>query len=324
MIISKTPYRVSFCGGGTDFPAWYNEHGGAVISTTIDKYCWISARWLPPFFEHKHRVVYSRIELPKTVDEIIHPTVRESLKFLGITDGVEVHHAGDLPHMSGMGTSSAFTVGLLNALRALKGRSPIPRQHLAMYAIHIEQDLCREVVGSQDQTAASYGGFNRIDFSADGIKVTPIDSSKLAMLEKRLMLFFTGFQRNAAEIEKEKLKNMPGKQSDFSALCSLVDDGEAILNGSGRLEEFGKLLHEGWMIKRSMADKTSTDYIDFLYQKALEAGAIGGKVLGAGGGGFLLLFVEPEAQKRVGESLKLLRVPFRFETEGSSIIYQGD
>lgn len=322
MIISRTPYRISFLGGGSDFPVWYNEHGGAVLSTSINKYCYIFCRWLPPFFEHRHRIVWSQIELAQRISEIIHPTVRESLKFLSITDGVEIHHAGDLPHMSGMGTSSAFTVGLLHALYSLLGVK-VSKLRLAQESIYIEQDLCHELVGSQDQTAASYGGFNRIDFSSDSIKVTPIRSSRLSILEERLMLFFTGFQRNAAEIEGEKLKNISSKQSDFSALCALVDDGEAILNGSASLEEFGKLLHEGWIIKRSMSDKTSTDYIDFLYQKALEAGAIGGKILGAGGGGFLLLFVEPEVQKRVSASLKLLHVPFRFEREGSTIIYQG-
>ena len=321
MIIVRAPFRISFLGGGTDFPVWYNEHGGAVLSTTINKYCYIFARWLPPFFEHKHRIVYSAIELPNAIENIGHPSVRETCKLLGIDRGVEIHHAGDLPSKTGMGTSSSFTVALLHALSALKGVD-IDKRQLANIAIHIEQNLIKECVGSQDQTASAYGGLNRIDFSSEDIIVKPI---KCKELEKRLMLFFTGFQRNAVDIEKAKLKNIPDKILQFDALYKLVDRGEAILNGSGKSEEFGRLLDTGWEIKRSMADNTSTDYIDFLYQKGLDAGAVGGKLLGAGGGGFLLFYVEPDKQESVKRAMRsLLQVPFQFENKGSEIIFNNN
>jgi len=300
---------------------WYNEHGGAVLSTTINKYCYIFARWLPPFFEHKHRIVYSAIELPNAIENIGHPSVRETCKLLGIDRGVEIHHAGDLPSKTGMGTSSSFTVALLHALSALKGVD-IDKRQLANIAIHIEQNLIKECVGSQDQTASAYGGLNRIDFSSEDIIVKPI---KCKELEKRLMLFFTGFQRNAVDIEKAKLKNIPDKILQFDALYKLVDRGEAILNSSAGLEEFGRLLDTGWEIKRSMADNTSTDYIDFLYQKGLDAGAVGGKLLGAGGGGFLLFYVEPDKQESVKQAMRsLLQVPFQFENKGSEIIFNNN
>jgi len=320
MIIVRAPYRVSFLGGGTDFPIWYNEHKGAVISTTINKYCYIFARWLPPFFKHKYRIIWSQVELPNDIEEIKHPVVRETLKLIGITDGIEIHHAGDLPHGTGMGTSSAFTVALLHALSVLKGVD-IDKRQLANIAIHIEQNLIKEYVGSQDQVASAYGGFNRIDFSSEDIVVKPIKHYK--KLEKRLMLFFTGFQRNATDIEKEKLGNLPKKYQAFMELQQLVDDGEEVLN-NGNLMEFGSLLNTGWQIKRGMASKTSTNYIDSLYQKGLDAGAVGGKLLGAGGGGFLLFYVEPDAQESVKEALgDLLQVPFKFENKGSEVIFDN-
>ena len=324
MIIVRAPYRVSFLGGGTDFPIWYNEHGGAVLSTTINKYCYIFARWLPPFFEHKHRVVWSQIELPGNIEQISHPIIRKTLKLLKITKGVEIHHAGDLPAMTGMGTSSAFTVALLHALSILKGVD-IDKNQLANIAIHIEQNLCKECVGSQDQTASAYGGFNRIDFGKDNIDVIPVKSGKVAWLQERLMLFFTGFQRNAVNIEKEKLKGIQDKQDSFKELYQLVHTGVAALYSHRDLSVFGRLLNRGWQIKRIMASNTSTDYIDFLYQKGLNAGAVGGKLLGAGGGGFLLFYVEPDAQKGVKKALKdLLQVPFRFESFGSEVIFNND
>jgi len=322
VIIVRAPYRISFLGGGTDFPVWYNEHGGAVISTTINKYCYVFARWLPPFFEHKHRVVYSAIELPMAVENISHPSVRETCKLLEIKKGIEIHHAGDLPAKTGMGTSSSFTVALLHALSTLKGTN-IDKRQLANIAIHIEQNLIKECVGSQDQTASAYGGLNRIDFSKDNITVEPIQD-RVGDLEKRLMLFFTGFQRNAVDIEKEKLKNIPDKQTSFNNLYELVNAGEKALNTHRNLEVFGRLMNEGWQIKKSMAHNTSTDYIDFLYQKGLDAGAVGGKLLGAGGGGFLLFYVEPDAQKSVKQAMKdLLQVPFKFEDKGSEVIFDN-
>lgn len=320
MIITRAPYRISFLGGGTDFPVWYNEHKGAVLSTTINKYCYISARWLPPFFEHKHRIVYSEIELPNAIENIGHPSVRETCKLLKIDRGIEIHHFGDLPSKTGMGTSSSFTVALLHALSSLKGID-IDKRQLASIAIHIEQNLIKECVGSQDQTASAYGGLNRIDFSKEDIIVKPLKHNK--ELEKRLMLFFTGFQRNAVDIEKEKLKNIPDKSSHFKGLYGLVNMGEESLS-KGDLAEFGRLLDIGWGLKKNMANNTSTDYIDFLYQKGLDAGAVGGKLLGAGGGGFLLFYVEPDAQKSVKQALKdLLQVPFKFENKGSEVIFNN-
>lgn len=318
MIIVRSPYRVSFLGGGTDFPVWYNEHGGAVISTTINKYSYVSLRWLPPYFEHKYRVVYSRTELAANPDEIAHPIVREALKYVGINEGVEIHHDGDIPARSGMGTSSAFTVALLYALYTLKGEW-VSKQRLAEESINIEQNLCNQCVGSQDQTASAFGGLNKIVFSKNGIKVEPLECEGL---EKNLLLFFTGFQRNATDIEKEKLKNIDTKQSDFSELIKLTMEGEKVL-ANGQLNDFGRLLHEGWLIKRGMANNTSSDYIDFLYQKGLEAGALGGKLLGAGGGGFLLFFVEPDKQDEVRKSVNLLEVPIKFDTDGAKIIFNN-
>jgi len=321
MIIVRVPYRVSFLGGGTDFPVWYNEHKGAVLSTTINKYCYIFARWLPPFFEHKHRIVWSQVELPSNTEEIKHPVVREMLKLLEITDGIEIHHTGDLPARTGMGTSSSFTVALLHALSILKGVD-IDKRQLANIAIHIEQDLCKECVGSQDQVATAYGGLNRIDFSSEGIAVKPIKYN--AKLEDRLMLFFTGFQRNAVDIEGEKLRDIQSKQDSFNKLYRLVHLGVAALHSHRNLSVFGKLLDRDWQIKKSLAHNTSTDYIDFLYQKGLDAGAVGGKLLGAGSGGFLLFYVEPDAQASVKQAMRsLLQVPFKFEDRGSEVIFDN-
>ncbi len=320
MIIVRAPYRISFLGGGTDFPVWYDKHGGAVLSTTINKHCYIFVRWLPPYFEHKHRVVWSKIELVSNVEEISHPIVRETLKLMGITKGVEIHHAGDLPARTGMGTSSSFTVALLHALSVLKGVK-MDKCQLANIAIHIEQNLCKIVVGSQDQTAATYGGFNRIEFTDKNISVIPLKPP--GELEGNLMLFFTGFQRNAVDIEKEKLTDIDTKQTYFNQLRKLVDyGGVALLNGNTKA--FGELVHAGWLIKKAMADKTSTDYIDFLYEQGIKAGALGGKLLGAGGGGFLLFYVEPDKQKSVKQALrKLLQVPFQFEDKGSEVIFNN-
>jgi len=321
LIIVRAPYRISFFGGGTDFPLWYNEHKGAVLSTTIDKYCYIFARWLPPFFEHKHRIVYSAIELPNAIENISHPSVRETCKLLEIDRGIEIHHYGDLPARTGMGTSSSFTVALLHALSILKGID-IDKKQLANIAIHIEQNLCKECVGSQDQTASACGGLNRIDFSKDDIVVKPLKHN--AELEKRLMLFFTGFQRNAVDIEEEKLKDIQSKQDSFNKLYWLVHLGVAALHSHRNLSVFGRLLDRDWQIKKSLAHNTSTDYIDFLYQKGLDAGAVGGKLLGAGSGGFLLFYVEPDKQGSVKQAMgSLLQVPFLFENRGSEVIFDN-
>jgi D-glycero-alpha-D-manno-heptose-7-phosphate kinase len=325
MIICRTPYRISFFGGGTDYPIYYREHGGAVLATSINKYCYITCRYLPPFFEDKNRVVYSKIELTKNIDDIQHPAVRESLKFMDVTSGVEVHHDGDLPARAGLGTSSSFTVCLLNALYALKGKRATKRQ-LALDAIHVEQDLIKENVGSQDQVTAAFGGFNRIDFDKDHefqLQPITINAEKRHLLQNHMMLFFTGFSRTASEIAQEQIKKTPEKKPELKQMVELVDEAIDILHGSdSQITDFGRLLHKTWMIKRKLTDKITTDHIDTIYDTAMNAGAVGGKLLGAGGGGFMLFFVEPEKQPQVMKKLQnLLHVPFKFENLGSQIIY---
>lgn len=324
MIISRTPFRISFFGGGTDYPVWYRENGGAVLGTTIDKYCYITCRYLPPFFEHKHRVVYSQAELVREIDEIRHPSARETLRFMGITDGVEIHHDGDLPARAGLGSSSSFTVGLLHALYALKGIMPSKMQ-LAKEAIHIEQDIIKENVGSQDQVFAAFGGFNRIDFSGENnidIKRITIDPQRLKLLQDHLMLIFTGFARTASQIAGEQIKQTPNKGHELTEMYGMVDEAINILNGDNNLSDFGKLMHQSWQLKRSLTDKISTPEIDNIYAAARHAGSTGGKLIGAGGGGFILLFAPPEIQPKIKAELRrLLCVPFKFENLGSQIIF---
>ncbi len=323
MIITKTPFRISFFGGGTDYPAWFREHKGAVLATTINKYCYISCRYLPPFFEHKHRIIYSKMEHVQEIDEIQHISVRETLKFMKITDGVEIHHDGDLPARTGLGSSSSFTVGLLHALYALKGIMP-DKMRIAREAIYIEQELNKENVGCQDQILASLGGFNRIDFSGNGhfspTRIT-ISSDKLKLFENHLMLVFTGFSRNASEIAAEQIKNTPHKEKELALMYQMVDEAVSLLNKS-RFLQFGKLLNESWHLKRTLSNRISTAYIDEIYDTALKAGAEGGKLLGAGGGGFMLFLVAPEKQAEVKDRLKkFLHVPFEFDDMGSQIIF---
>ena len=324
MIISRTPFRISFFGGGTDYPAWYEENKGAVLGTTINKYCYITCRYLPPFFEHKHRIIYSQMEQVKDIDEIRHPSVREALKFMGITEGMEIHHDADLPARTGLGSSSSFTVGLLHALYGLKGIIP-GKMQLALDAIHIEQERIKENVGSQDQTLAAFGGFNRIDFSREHhIQVRPITikQQRLELLQDHLMLLFSGFSRTASEIAAEQITQTPNKKRELTEMCRMVDEAINILNGNNDLVDFGRLIHESWQLKRSLTDKISTPYIDYIYDAAIHAGATGGKLLGAGGAGFILFFVKPELQPKMKESLHgLLHVPFRFENSGSQIIF---
>ncbi len=324
MIISRTPYRISFFGGGTDYPAWFNENGGAVLATSINRYCYITCRYLPPFFTHKFRVVYSIIEDVQTINEIRHPSIREGLKFMQIAGGVEIHHDGDLPARAGLGSSSSFTVGLLNALHALRGEMPT-RIQLAMEAIHIERDLITENVGSQDQVTASFGGLNHITIAAgDKITIQPITATmeRIQLLQSHLMLFFTGLSRTASEIAAEQIKNTPNRKPELHAMRALVDDAIKILTAQGDIRDFGKLLHEGWKLKRSITARISNKHVDDIYEQALAAGAIGGKLLGAGGGGFMLLFVEPDKQAGMCKKLAhLLHVPFAFESLGSQIIF---
>ncbi len=324
MIISRTPFRISFFGGGTDYPSWYLDHGGMVLGVTIDKYCYLTCRYLPPFFKHRIRVVYSHIENCQTVDEIAHPAVREVMRYLSMDRGVEIHHDGDLPARSGMGSSSSFTVGLLHALHALNGYMPSKRQ-LAMEGIRIEQDILKETVGSQDQVLAAFGGFNHIVFSQSGeISVTPVTLSadRLEELRSHLMLFYTGIERTASDIAASYIAAGNGKVSQLRIMKDLVDEGISVLNGGRDIAAFGALLHEGWEAKRSLSSEVSNSYVDELYAHALSNGALGGKLLGAGGGGFMLLFVPPEKQENLRTALKnLIHVPFRFEFSGSQIIF---
>ena len=326
MILTRTPYRVSFFGGGTDYPAWFHKFGaGSVLSTTIDKYCYLACRYLPPFFNNKSRIVWSKVEIVNQVGEIEHPAVREILKFLKLNDGVEIHHYGDLPHMSGMGSSSSFVVGLLHSLRVLLGQD-ISKRQLAMDAIRVEQEIMKSSVGCQDQTAAAYGGFNHITFGGqEKIKVQPVSISPemKKTLEGRLMLYFTGLSRIASEIAAKQIEITPQKERELRTMLGMVDEAQKILgNSPAAIDDFGSLLHETWMLKRGLTQSISTSGIDAIYDRARKAGAIGGKLLGAGGGGFLLLYVKPEDQEKVKKELAgVLNVPFSFEEGGSKLVY---
>jgi len=324
MIITSTPLRISFFGGGTDYPVWYREYGGAVLSTTIDKCCYITTRLLPPFFEYHSRISYSKVENVKRNAAIEHPSVRACLQFLKIDEGVEVHHVADLPARTGLGTSSAFTVGLLLSLYALKGQMR-DKHALAADAIHVEQDLPQEAVGSQDQVNAAYGVVNRINFHPDGtidVKRMLISQSKLAELQQHLVIYFTGFSRTASEIAQEQLRMTPHKKRELDMMLQLVSEAEAILTTASRsLDDFGRLLHESWQIKRSLTQKITNASIDEVYEAGISAGALGGKLLGAGGGGFMLFFVPPERQEELRIRLKrFLRVPFTFSNAGSRVV----
>jgi D-glycero-alpha-D-manno-heptose-7-phosphate kinase len=324
MIITSTPLRISFFGGGTDYPVWYRQYGGSVLSTTIDKSCFITCRWLPPFFEYHSRISYTKVENVGQNNVIQHPSVRACLQFLGIDDGIEIHHIADLPARSGLGTSSAFTVGLLQGLYALRNQMR-DKHALATEAIHVEQELLREAVGAQDQVSAAYGGFNRINFDTDGsIEVRRMLASpdRLAELEQHLALYFTGFSRFASEIAQEQLKMTPHKKQELDTMLQLVDEAEAIIASPDRpLNEFGRLLHESWKIKRTLTQKISNASIDEIYEAGLSAGALGGKLLGAGGGGFMLFFVPPERRDALRTRLKkLLCIPFAFSNRGSHVV----
>ena len=324
MIISRTPFRISFFGGGTDYPVWYKKNGGAVLSTTINKYCYLSCRVLPPFFKYKHRIVYSKQEMINKISEINHPSVRETVNFFNYKDGLEIHHQADLPARSGLGSSSAFTVGLINALGGLGGEIRNKRQ-LALDAIHIEQNLIKENVGSQDQTAAAFGGFNKIEFGGPSeIAVQPITLSeqRLNEFQSKLMLFFTDFSRDASMIAKNWIKNTPENKENLSAMNAMVDKSISILTRGKNMDDFGRMLDESWKIKRKLANGITNSEIDEIYKTGIKAGAIGGKLLGAGGGGFMLFYADAEAQPKIKEKLKkFLHVPFRFEYLGSQIIY---
>lgn len=324
MIISRTPHRISFFGGGTDYPSWYLEHGGKVLGAAIDKYCYITCRYLPPFFNHKYRIVYSKVEIINHIDEIQHPSVRETLKYLKNDKGLEIHHDGDIPARSGMGSSSAFTVGLLKTLYALEGKI-ISKEKLFKEAIYIEQNLIRENVGSQDQVLASCGGLNAVEFLRNGeITVKPIimKESQLRTFEKKFMLFFTGLSRNASEIAGEQIQNTSKNKNVLNRMREMVDEAyKVLISGKDDFADFGKLLNEAWGLKRTLSNKISNSEIDNIYGIGLKNGAIGGKLLGAGGGGFILFYIEPENQERVKQALKgYLYVPFQFDFSGSEIV----
>lgn len=322
MVISRTPFRISFFGGGSDYPTWVQRHGGAVLSAAIDKYCYLTCRYLPPFFEHRYRIVYSLIENVKRIEEIKHPAVRGALQELHISRGLEIHHDGDLPARSGMGSSSAFAVGILHALHALEGRMR-SKEQLAAEAIHLEQNVLREHVGSQDQIASAFGGFNAIRFTPDGrfaVQPAALPAERMLPFKSHLMLFFTGVSRNSSEIAGTFIGSLGDKERTIRRFVAMVDEALAIVHG-GRWEDFGHLLDEAWHLKRALSPSVSTGLVDEAYAKARAAGALGGKLLGAGGGGFLLLFAPPERHPDVIRALShLLHVPFDFEPAGSHIV----
>ena len=322
MIISKTPYRISFFGGGTDYPGWYEDNGGQVLSSTIDKYIYISCRYLPPFFEHKVRLVYSEIEECQDSSEFDHPSAREVMKYLNLNNKLEIHYDGDLPGKSGTGSSSSFTVGLLNALYAYKGVNPNPRQ-LAEEAINIEQNLIGETVGSQDQIAAAFGGFNHIRFEGNSFEVNPIviEEEKRQILDSNTLLFFTGISRFAEQIAKTYVEDIKSREKQLNLMSKMVDKGKDIIS-NGNLDDFGYLLDEAWERKKELSIQVSSEVINDIYSKAINAGALGGKISGAGGGGFMFFYVPPDYQENVKSSLSdLVHVPFSMEKQGSRIIF---
>lgn len=323
MIITKTPFRMSFFGGGTDIPSFFNEYGGAVISTTFDKYAYVNVRHLPPFMPYYTELCYSKFERVKDVNEIDHPAIREAMRMLDIHE-IRLTYEGDLPARTGLGTSSTFAVGMLNAFYALKGKY-VGKRKLAEDAIYLERELCKENGGWQDQIAASFGGLNRIDFTNNQFKVTPIiihpDRKKL--LNDSLMLFFTGVSRYSSEVQKDTMSNQEEKLAQLKEMLSLVKNAQDILeNKHSDMNDFGRLLHHTWELKRKMGAKISNGSIDALYERGLKAGALGGKLLGAGGGGFLLFYVEPDKRESLLKELdELMHVPFHFEDEGTSMVH---
>ena len=323
MVITKTPFRMSFFGGGTDIECFFKEYGGAVISTTFDKYCYVNVRHLPRFFDYSTELSYSKIERVTSVDDITHPAIRNAMKMLSM-DGIRLTYEADLPARSGLGTSSSFAIGMLNAFYALKGIY-VDKKRLAREAIYLERDLCNEAGGWQDQIAASFGGFNRINFNADGFEIYPIIISpeKKRQLNNNLMMFFTGFTRLSSEVQKINIINKGDRIKQLKDMLSLVDDAEKILTGQNQnLDEFGKLLDYTWKIKRRTGSAVTTDMIDELYLKGIKAGALGGKLLGAGGGGFLLFYVQPDKQENVRLAMnELMYIPFKFEDGGTRVIH---
>lgn len=323
MVITKTPFRMSFFGGGTDMEEYFTTYGGSVLSTTFDKYCYVNVRHLPPFFEYKTELVYSKVERVRCIEDIKHPAIRYAMKEMNMHD-LRLTYEGDLPARSGLGTSSSFAVGMLNAFYALKGKYA-DKKKLADEAIYLERVLCAEAGGWQDQIAAAYGGFNKIIFGAEGYEVNPVIISpiKKKELNNNLLLFFTGFTRFSADIQSKNQQSSKEKISRLKEMNSLVEEAERVLvSREGSLNEFGRLLDYSWKLKKQTGKGISTSGIDELYRAGIAAGALGGKLLGAGGGGFLLFYAEPEVQEEVKEAMKeLLHIPFQFENSGTRVIY---
>ncbi len=324
MIITKTPFRMSFFGGGTDMENYFKENNGAVLSTTFDKYCYVNVRHLPRFFEYETELTYSKMERVSNTDDIKHPAIREAMKMLDMHE-IRLTYEADLPARSGLGTSSSFAVGMLNAFYALKGKY-VDKKKLADEAIYLERTLCKEAGGWQDQIAASFGGFNRINFNACGYEVLPviISPERKRRLNDNLMMFFTGFTRFSSELQKANdVSGTQEKRKRLSYMYELVDEAEQILVNNARdLDDFGRLLDTTWRLKKGTGSSISTDSIDALYESGIAAGALGGKLLGAGGGGFLLFYVQPEKQEAVKKAMKnLMYIPFEFEDGGTKVIY---
>ena len=324
MIITKTPFRMSFFGGGTDMENYFRENGGAVLSTTFDKYCYVNVRHLPRFFDYSTEISYSKTERVTNVDEIQHPAVRNAMKMLDMHE-IRLTYEADLPARSGLGTSSSFAVGMLNAFYALKGKYA-DKKKLADEAIYLERVLCQEAGGWQDQIAASFGGFNRINFNEDGYEVLPviISPERKKQLNDNLLMFFTGFTRFSSDVQKANSSSGPkDKNAMLREMYSLVDEAEKVLTEKGAdLDDFGRLLDHTWKLKRQTGSAVSTNSIDGLYARGIEAGALGGKLLGAGGGGFLVFYVQPEYQENVRKAMSdLMYIPFEFENGGTRVIH---
>ena len=323
MIITQTPFRMSFFGGGTDIENFFRDNGGAVLSTTFDKYCYVNVRHLPRFFDYSTELSYSKIERVNSIEDIQHPAIRNGMKMLDMHE-IRLTYEADLPARSGLGTSSSFAVGMLNAFYALKGKYA-DKKKLADEAIYLERNLCQEAGGWQDQIAASFGGFNRINFNSEGYEVLPIIISpeRKKQLNKNLMMFFTGFTRFSSDVQKTNATRRDTKTAQLKEMLTLVDEAEKILVNKGLgLDDFGRMLDYTWQLKRQTGSAVSTNSIDELYAKGISAGALGGKLLGAGGGGFLVFYVQPERQDEVRLAMHdLLYVPFQFENGGTRVIH---
>lgn len=324
MITTRTPFRMSFLGGGTDFPAYFNEYGGCVLSATFNKYSYVTVRKLPALFEYKNQFTYSKIERFNSPDELEHPLVREALKYMGI-DRIQIAYDADLPARSGIGSSSSFAVGLLNELHLLKDEK-LSKMELAKEAIYLERVLCNEAGGVQDQLAVAFGGLNKITFDAEGYRILPVDIThkKKKELNENLLLVFTGFSHFSGEVSITQQNNIPQRISELNEMKALVAEGEKILVSGNDLDDFGRLLDYTWQLKRTLSDRITTSEIDNIYNSAVRAGALGGKILGAGSGGFMLLYVPKDRRENVAKLFEPSRIiPFEFEDDGTKLIYSG-